>query len=114
MVDKPLAITVDDGAELLIPQNPGQNQMLVNVTDSNLHIPTELADQVSPNAQRQIYYDIKKELDIARIQATMQAPTQDQSNMNESEESEKMPLSVYRGIQDKLNNEETELRTLLE
>ena len=38
----------------------------------------------------------------------------DQSNRNESEESEKMPLTVYKGIQDKLNNEESELRTLLE
>ena len=109
----PAQNTANNNAELMIPDNPAQSQMLVNVTNSNLHIPAELANQVSPNAQRQIYYDIKKELDIARIQATMQG-SNDQSNLNESEESEKMPLTVYKGIQDKLNNEESELRTLLE
>ena len=63
-----------------------------------------------------MYYDIKKELDVARIQAMMQNSqgSNGSNNPNESRDSEHMPLEVYRGIQDQYNHEESELRTLLE
>ena len=75
--------------------------MHVNVSDSNLHIPEEFqqAGAVSPRNQRQMYYDVKKELDIARIQAMMQN-SMGSSGQESSEVSEQMPLQVYKGIQD--------------
>ncbi len=46
-----------------------------------------------------MYYDVKKELDIARIQAMMQN-SMGSSGQESSEMSEQMPLQVYKGIQD--------------
>ena len=58
--------------KLMIPDQPEQDFVHVNVSDSNLHIPEEFqSGAVSPRQQRQMYYDVKKELDIARIQAMM-------------------------------------------
>ena len=63
-----------------------------------------------------MYYDIKKELDVARIQALMQNSQNAQDSMvsQSSAESEQMPLQVYKGLQDGTNKDESELRTLLD
>ena len=60
-----------------------------------------------------MYYDVKKELDVARIQAMMQN-SQGGVSEADSDASEQMPLQVYKGIQDRTNVEESDLRTLLD
>ena len=102
-------------SDLMIPDNPEQDYV-INLSGSNLHIPEALQQSgagVSPRSQRQMYHDIRKELDVARIQALMQN-SQGSAGSQDSEVSEQMPLQVYKGIQDRANAEETELRRLLD